>query len=60
MPDELDLSPEDEAALDKANEQIAREDREAAAKQKAPANEDQAQKTARVIAQAKANARKPR
>ena len=33
MPDEIDLSPEDEKALDAAWGQIAREDREAAAAQ---------------------------
>jgi|GEM_PF-2671345 hypothetical protein len=60
MPDEIDLTPEDEAALDKAWDEIHREKKEAAAKQKAPANEDKAQKTARVIAQARASARKPR
>ncbi len=47
MPDEIDLSPEDEKALDAAWAQIAREDREAAAAQQpAPVKEDKAKKTA--------------
>jgi len=56
MPDEFDLSPEDEAALDKANEQIAREDREAAAKK---AQEDAARHQ-RTIDKAREAARKSR
>lgn len=54
MPDEIELTPEDEAALDKAWEEIAREEKQAAAKQA----QQEAAKNQRLIDKAREVARK--